>query len=401
LLLYMSSYLLAYFPAAGALALMAKAKADMQTDLVDSFVAAGKGRVSWWSDKEKKKAASTLLTGEAPTVISTYLDYIYYFGQSVILVSLNLFALGVIVEPLLVVSYFVGLALAILILILQRRGKIRLALKAQQARLKWLSVVMTAWDNVVLNNAHNFQIWQSQVQRRSERYRQKALHLGIFTQLISILMSFSLFLPTLGLLLTLALMRSTEYAWLAVAIVTLPRLSEVLTCSYEALYYFADHPQQKAQLGTVMALLDHADHDPITMLQRVSWDKITVMGPGGSCPVAEHFWKLLPSNGRYILTGANGAGKSSLLQHLKALRTDEAYYLPTQHELLFKLGGKNSSTGEKIKSTLGEIFARSKASIFLLDEWDASLDADNRREIDLILDELSKTYCILESRHFN
>ena len=57
------------------------------------------------------------------------------------------------------------------------------------------------------------------------------------------------------------------------------------------------------------------------------------------------------------------------------------------------------STGQKTGILLKEIFELEGIKYFLLDEWDANLDGENRRAIDGILDELSKSKTIVEVRH--
>ena len=90
--------------------------------------------------------------------------------------------------------------------------------------------------------------------------------------------------------------------------------------------------------------------------------------------------------GRLLVRGSNGSGKSSLLVALKARLASQAYYWPTSDKLAFAFSGAANdddvepaasgfSSGERQLKSLQEIVNRTHAAVYLLDEWDANLDA--------------------------
>ena len=99
--------------------------------------------------------------------------------------------------------------------------------------------------------------------------------------------------------------------------------------------------------------------------------------------------------GRFLITGCNGSGKSSLLRVMKALLQEAVLLGPgiqlAPHEI-------RGSTGES-QIEMIEMFMQQKVKVFLLDEWDANLDMMNTNTIDARLNDLAQDALIVEVRH--
>lgn len=402
--LYLCALFLPYLPGALALIKMAKAKVLAQVDFVDRFAQVYAGNVLEWTQMASHNKKTSTLSSEAPRTMDAYLDYIYHLGSSGLNVGFNLLALAVIIEPLLLVSYGVGLALSFLILHLQKKRKKTLALRSQQSRIQWIGMLLRAWDHVLIHNVYNLQIWKDKTLKRGNRFKNSSLKLEGFSQTISIGMAFALLTPSFILVCLQAYLRLDDLTWLAMLIVTLPRLFQVLSYSYEMLFVLADLPMQKSRLATVLKLID-----PSTKLQtqslenRIEWNQISaVMKRGKEHSQAQSLETLLhelPSQGRITLKGENGSGKTSFLLLLKQKHGEKAFYLPTKHELLFRFSLHQLSTGQKARKVLEELVKNVKTPILLLDEWDANLDSNNTQQISKVIDEMSNSFCVVESRH--
>ena len=124
--------------------------------------------------------------------------------------------------------------------------------------------------------------------------------------------------------------------------------------------------------------------------------------------------------GRINVRGPNGAGKSTLLTSLKSAVKARAYYWPTADRLAFAFSlGQDEvetdengdpiedseakktgySSGERQLQALREIVRRTDAPIYLLDEWDANLDPENRAAADALVDELARRARVVEISH--
>jgi len=142
--------------------------------------------------------------------------------------------------------------------------------------------------------------------------------------------------------------------------------------------------------------------------------------------------------GRLQVRGSNGSGKSTLLVALKARLGVDAFYWPTGDRLAFafaglpgasEAGGEGAksaesgdtaapgpgaaaplpgqraaayagfSSGERQLASLREIASHTAAQVYLLDEWDANLDANNRASAEQLVAGLSKRAVVVEISH--
>lgn len=401
--LYLGSLLLPYFPGAGAEFQMEKAKIKANLHFVDLFVKTHKGEVVEWTNTSHHSSKSTVMTSEAPQTINNYIDYIYYFAQYGISSAINILVIAIVVEPLLLVTYTTGVLLAFIILKLQAKRKRISSIRAQQGRMKWVSMLLKAWDNILLNNNYNLTMWQSKIDQRGKRLMGSRVRLESLTQVVRISMAFALLGPSCLLILSLPFLYKDNLTHLAMMVVALPRLFQILSYSYDLLYQLADYPMQKSYLNTVLKHLDILSHSATeknseTLSCRIKWDKINLTSNEDLIQL-KSFIDKLPSTGRFTVKGENGSGKTALLLHLKMINGEKAFYLPVKHDLVFKRSTAGSSTGQLAHKTLAEIFHQLSAPIVLLDEWDANLDAANQQELSKLIDQLALKKCVIEVRH--
>ncbi|MCB1180922.1 MAG: ABC transporter ATP-binding protein/permease [Chlamydiia bacterium] len=400
---YLASLFLPYFPGAAALIEMAKAKAWANIQYINIFSSVYHGQIVKWTNSSHHSTLSSILTGEAPQTINGYLDYLYYFASCGLNVFFNLIILVFIVEPLLLISYATGILLAFLILKTQKKWKRILSIRAQQGRIKWTSMLLKAWDNILLGNSYNFNIWQKKTDKRGKRLSANSIKLESLSQGVSMGMAFVLLGPSFALICYLPMMYEYNLTTLAIMIVALPGLFQMSTYSYEMLFVLADFPMQKSRMNTVRNLLDSSDFPQIEqsydkLEKRVHWDKIRVSCHETEIP-SKTIIESLPCQGRYTIKGENGSGKSSLLLLFKLMKGGEAFYLPAKHELAFQLSKDGFSRGQLVQKTLQEILEKLDASIVLLDEWDANLDTFNQQQLSRLIDKISQKKCVIEVRH--
>ncbi len=130
------------------------------------------------------------------------------------------------------------------------------------------------------------------------------------------------------------------------------------------------------------------------------------------------------STGRINIRGGNGSGKSSLLASLKTELRQRAYYWPASDRLAFAFAGGvvpvdiesddddgktvvtepiekklGFSTGERQLKSLEEIVHATDARVYLLDEWDANLDATNKIKADALVNTLAARARVVEISH--
>lgn len=399
--LYLASLILPYLPGALALVQLCKCQVNACVAYFQKFSELYPGRIAIWSNSNDRSTHSSILSGEACPTINGYVEYIYHLLSSAFNVFMNIFVLAILIDLSLLVTYAIGVVLAVLILYFQKNLRTKLALKAQNSRIQWVSLILKAWDNILLNNSYNLNMWVNKALRGGKSLIGRAIFLEKFNQSIGILMAFALLLPSLILVSYFAVQRIEDLAALATLIVILPRLFQILTYSYELLFLASDFPMQKAKLNTVLSLYDlqKLDKKNQDLSQRIQWEKIQVKSQSQGTISAKELLINVPKAGRITVQGDNGSGKTSFLLMVKQKHNDRAFYLPSKHDLLFKAAKAQLSTGQHTSMILKELKLNVKAPFILLDEWDANLDAKNRKEISSLIDELSMSHCVLEVLH--
>jgi ABC-type bacteriocin/lantibiotic exporter with double-glycine peptidase domain len=163
--------------------------------------------------------------------------------------------------------------------------------------------------------------------------------------------------------------------------------------------------------------------------ERIKFEQLVFSDDGAQLPVANFDAALALATtqplGRINLRGSNGAGKSTVLAALKSALGPNAYYWPTTDRLSYKFADGVSpeadaeleddeaqeeekpapqtksgfSSGERQIQSLQEIVATTAAPIYLLDEWDANLDGQNRAIAQALIDTLAKRARVIEISH--
>jgi ABC-type bacteriocin/lantibiotic exporter with double-glycine peptidase domain len=128
--------------------------------------------------------------------------------------------------------------------------------------------------------------------------------------------------------------------------------------------------------------------------------------------------------GRILVRGGNGSGKSTLLAAMKTKLGAKAYYWPTADSLAFafdkpRLSSQPEtvaddeddlseeyeeqksgfSSGERQLKSLQEISEHTNAVVYLLDEWDANLDAKNRSQAESLVEKIAAKALVIEISH--
>lgn len=195
-----------------------------------------------------------------------------------------------------------------------------------------------------------------------------------------------------------------------------------------------------ARVGGVVAHMHPAP--PADFEARIRFDRLTLRQGEtviecASLTDAVSIVRMQPT-GRLQVRGGNGAGKSSLLAGLKQALRGQAYYWPTQDRLAFEFAGGEASTpqgvaleaqteadldadadadvnadadvpaavrppghssGERQIRALTELVGATASPIYLLDEWDANLDAEHRARAQVLVETLARRARVVEISH--
>jgi ABC-type bacteriocin/lantibiotic exporter with double-glycine peptidase domain len=284
----------------------------------------------------------------------------------------------------------------------------------------------SAWDNVFAGNRYNLRLWLFDFKTR--------LREGLTAQIRAIVaregmsaMSGIISLAVVFAAITMVAVRNVGDTALLVALATtLPRQIEMTYELHLLATGWNDFIAIWTRFGGVAANMmpkPDADFDA-----RIKFDRL-VLREGGIANVVSSMGDALRialarPTGRINVRGDNGAGKSSLLASLKTEMKKRAYYWPTNDRLAFKFAGGivpididgedddevavaaeptgktlGFSSGERQIKSLEEIVSSTDAQIYLLDEWDANLDAVNKAKADALVDALATRARVVEISH--
>jgi ABC-type bacteriocin/lantibiotic exporter with double-glycine peptidase domain len=287
-----------------------------------------------------------------------------------------------------------------------------------------------AWDNIFCGNRYNFGLWHRDFRQR--------LTAALDAQIRAILLREGW--SAISGLIALVLVLSTT-AWIAIQdagnitllialAATLPRQIEMTLDMHQLTAGFTD---MLAVWTRIKGVCEHIQPLPDAgFVGRIGFDRV-VLKEGEHerrcASLADAVQHALASpTGLITVRGGNGSGKSTLLAALKAQLHGRAYYWPTHDRLAFAFNTGTAdltenaenidaddaeeisaaedavektgySSGERQLQVLREIVANTAYPVYLLDEWDANLDAANRSAALTLVEELAGRARVIEISH--
>lgn len=373
-------------------------------------------------DKDARERIEPFLTGETFYVYFHLLYEIEGDLRILLALILNAIVLGTQIDSSLPLAYLAVFAALFTMQWFMRKRVSDAYLENQRATNRMTAQGYTAWDNVFTGNRYNLRLWL-------DGFKTK-LRGGLDAQITAVVTKEGLSAASgiVGLAIVFAAMAMVAYrdvgnleVMIALA-ATLPRQIEMTKDVHTFTSGWNDLLAQWARLTGVTENF-HPDPDP-DFDDRIKIEKLTLREGGSAVTVAklDDAMSLVMSQptGRINVRGPNGAGKSTLLTSLKSAVKTRAYYWPTADRLSFAFAqgqdqvetdedgdplpqseGKRPgfSSGERQLRALQEIVRHTDAPIYLLDEWDANLDPNNRAAADALVEELARRARVVEISH--
>ncbi len=403
---YLISLLLPYLPGSVAVIFQERWKYSLILTLANAFKNNHNSNQKIWVDRVSKETRVAMLSNEGINAITEFTEYAYNLLSTSMNVLFNVTALAILITGEYGVSYLISLALVACIMLLQRTKQENLSSKAQNARISFLKSLLNSWDNVVLGNKYNFDLWEKRTEQASQSFTRRNLHTIRFRQWYSVLIALLTFVPSFLVVIQMVLKNYSDPLILSAIAVTLPRLFMILNFTYDLLRFAFYWPSQRKLLEKVEVLIGNNPKGS-DFSHRIQWDKIQLVHNAFD---TDSLKELNVSNleeiiqksglpGRLTIRGENGSGKTTLLLSIKDVLKEKAFFLPAKHQLCFRNNINNFSSGQGMKSIFLEIKDYVDESVILLDEWDANLDKQNKEEVSTLIDEIARKRCVIEVRH--
>jgi ABC-type multidrug transport system fused ATPase/permease subunit len=387
------------------------------------------------TNKEQREFTEPFLTNET---FHIFFELIYELEADLKLLFnlvFNTWVLGYALDaglPLVYAAVFV----ALLAFQVSLRGRLaQVYLNNQNATNRMTAHTYRAWDNIVSGNRHNFRIWHHGFKLR--------LRMALGAQIRSIMAReglsaiggvFALVVIFAYLAYVLAHQQASLAMTMALA-ATLPKQIDLSSSVHALASGWNDLLAVWTRIKgacTTLQLIPAADFENRIDFGKLRFQPHELLGPRS--PQTLQGLAQVRSVGELVgviaelpvgwvsVRGANGAGKSTLLASLKARLGPSAYYWPTHAKLAYDfsevvpapLNGQDEeddsqdgpqdsangySSGEHQLRSLEEIVKRTHLAVYLLDEWDANLDAANSGRARDLVSQLASRALVLEISH--
>ncbi len=381
------------------------------------------------SNKQVREVTEPFLTNETFHIFFELMfeleaDLKLFFG-----LIFNAIVLGIAIDAGLPVAYAAVFAVLMCIQWFVRKPVARAYANNQRQTNRLTAHTYNAWDNIFTGNRYNFRLWHGEFKVRlrdalTAQIKSIMAREGLST--ISGIISLGM---VFGYIVVIASRDVTNTALLIGLAATLPRQIELshdvhgLVTGWNDL--LAVWTRITGACNTMHPEPD-ADFDSRIKFKRVS---LTLRGensqtlPCTSLDEALALIKTYPT-GRILVRGSNGSGKSTLLAAMKTKLGTKAFYWPTADSLSFAFDKpvvktlpvalevdvddlsedyeeekSGFSSGERQLRSLQEIAERTRAVVYLLDEWDANLDAKNRSQAESLVEKIAANALVIEISH--
>lgn len=305
-----------------------------------------------------------------------------------------------------------------------RKPVTRVYLANQRMTNRLTAQTYTAWDNVFAGNLYNWRLW-------SQRFKAR-LRDALRAQINAILLreSLSAVSGVFGLIVifsTMAWVVTQDSGNLPLLVGLAATLPKQMSMTHDVHGLAIGWNDLIALWTRATGVADNMRPDvPGDVGARIQHDRLSLREGDTVVDCANLKDALavarLHPTGRINVRGQNGSGKSTLLVALKAELKGKAFYWPTTDRLAFassavaeaqKIDSDEEgdadedrdspktgySSGETQIRALQEIVSHTRASVYLLDEWDANLDPVNRAHAWALIDELSLRARVIEISH--
>jgi hypothetical protein len=403
LLLFIASLILVYIPGIIASFFTEQVRFKAFNHFIQDFVQVQKGHASLYNNKTYRKNHEPMLTNEGEVVINEITSLFHDWLALFLNTSLSIIALGLVVNSSLICGYFLGAVLFIIIVYLTKNKLQHLALVAQNEQKDMTHVLLTGWDNILINNHYNVSLWKNLFKIAWLDCKTTVISYQLWSNAISSAAMVAALIPVLSITIWLFITNLHNEIVLAVLVVTLPRQIQLIQNVFQIFDYALHWSGLQGKIGGLLQSLT-PPIDLNSVEERIDWQKLFLKDKEEtiqfhSIEALTQYMKT-SSQGRLTVLGENGAGKSSLLCALKEVYEDQAQYLSPMSTLCFLQSHDcNLSTGQRMMSWLQEIQNEPARKVLLLDEWDANLDKTNKEKYSAIIDCLAQSTLVLEVRH--
>ena len=401
LTLFVSSLIGVYVPIALSHVYLEKFKFTSFRTYIDTFIGRNKLRRTL-AHKRVKSEYESWVTNESYLVYEEATGLLYDVFATFLNAAVSIVAISSMLDQRLILGYMGAFVILYFSNRIFRRTIERSSSAVQDARKTMGQALLAIWDNVFIGNRHNLGIWRElfgesmanfEVQTVTYTARQAIVSSGTVACVLAAV-GYGVFVYIQD--------NWRDTGALSALVVTFPRQIQIIQSIFAFFRHMMAWEGTKARLQGLEKPLELEDENSASYIH---WDRLEFCHQGRFLRFSgmNELRKFLQdrSNIRLTIRGANGAGKSTLLAVLATELGEDAFYLPTRSDLLFKNRGlSDASDGQSIKVILDELQQDiTMPATLILDEWDANLDQTNMHTLNQQIEKLSAKWRVIEVRH--
>jgi ABC-type bacteriocin/lantibiotic exporter with double-glycine peptidase domain len=259
------------------------------------------------------------ICGEALSTLESASSFLVDIVAIYLNITFTLLALFVVLGPVIAGSIAVALVVSFLILIFAYRVIQRMANQIQDAKLDALVSLQRIWDHLFFANRAISQLARRAAEDKTSGLFQRSETYKLLEQTISCL-PVMISIPLL--LVAISHEIASKHILLGALVAILPRSLQLFQNIHAANSYAGQFILMKSKLANLENFEQRLEIQ--NLLAQVSAQEITVsnLSDASAVPVQAMLSRMqekpLSMSGRYLISGRNGSGKSSLLRILKA-----------------------------------------------------------------------------------
>lgn len=395
---YLFCMIIPFLPGCLSLVEMQKWTNHVHKNFIESVRSKCFARPDIYTNITLRNAIESVISRNSFPILSGFIAFIQGSLTFLLNSGLSLIVIGIILPNELILGYLLSVVISIACIVFLHKPIARETKKAEETFSGYGSTLAKIWSNTILGNVQNFNNWSNQATKAGDTYYAQSLRQIRLQQTGNLLLGILTLLPTAYLVYESLVSDTLHPAVAAAIIVNLTRVFHILNSLGTLVYQLLEWSAVKASYQFLFETMRNVGNDGPTADAPVRPIKINEREISAYAEVKNQLTEI--NCGRFTLRGENGSGKSTLLLYLKKHFARNAFYLPaSMNELVWNTETGALSTGQSMLAVLNEISTYPNIKYFLLDEWDANLDKDNKAKIHEMLDELSTKAVIVEVRH--
>lgn len=397
------------------------------------FARSNRFRTGLLTDSAAREGSEPFLTGETFRICFDLMYDLQFYLRLFFNILFNAAVLGLAIDASLPAAYAFAFALLVFLQWALRKPLAGAYLHNQRMTNRMTARTYNAWDNVFGGNRYNFGLWHRDFRDRLQQALGAQIRAILAREGWSAISGIIALVIVLAATAWVAVHDAGNLALLIALAATMPRQIEMTLDMHQLTAGMTD---LLAIWTRIRGVCEHMQPDAGSPLDtRIAFGKLALRVGGAvrTCDNLADAVGVVLAQGRGLVSvrGDNGAGKSTLLVALKAHFRGAAYYLPAHDRLSFRFNTATPvapvivsadpdeeaeepedmnaeemlaekagySSGERQLQVLREVVAQTDRPIYLLDEWDANLDAENRRLAQELVSQLAERALVVEISH--